>query len=27
MQGEALAMAWKERRDEVAPAEPQGEQS
>jgi ABC-type dipeptide/oligopeptide/nickel transport system ATPase component len=27
VQGEALAMAWKERRDEVAPAEPQGEQS
>jgi energy-coupling factor transporter ATP-binding protein EcfA2 len=27
LQGEALAMAWKERRDEVAPAEPQGEQS
>lgn len=27
MQGEALAVAWKEWRDEVAPADPQGEQS
>lgn len=27
MQGEALAMAWKERRDEVAPAEPKTEEA